>query len=317
MVKTIKRYEIFCYDHGTKMYKWQENPLTVCPENPEDKVNMESINLNFSVTFDDVFEINSETQNIGKSCIYSCDTENNNITLYLPELSKSMGNYIYIEKISENNILEIVPISGETIQQTTGSLSITGLNTIMLLNTLGDDWQKEPTQFYDSKIANTNLNTFFYKKGNILIGSEITCAPCVVELGNNDDILTIDTTQYPCIKWINPSINYNKNKTQIISDSQTGYHDGSSTYIGIQSVPCTFSLVSTGTYGYNRIITIKDETGTATNSNKISLICDDSNDKFYYNSKGEGSTSAIIINRGGKLTFISRDKSGNNGWYLL
>jgi hypothetical protein len=88
-------------------------------------------------------------------------------------------------------------------------------------------------------------------------------------------------------------------------------HNGSS-YIGVQIVPSIVNLIDSATYGYGKLLFIKDETGIANGVNNINII-PNGLDKFYFSSNGSLSSSAIIDTRGGAFMLMAN----NGGWIIL
>lgn len=112
---TLYKYRIYCITDSKWEYKWNDVPITTCPRNSEHDVNPNSISSQIERTVGLSKNIELTSIELSRPGIYNCNTASNDITISLPLVSKYIGEYFYIKKMSMNNTITIQGNNGETI----------------------------------------------------------------------------------------------------------------------------------------------------------------------------------------------------------
>lgn len=254
----LSKYRIYCTTEGGWVYTYATSPPTTCPTNVAHTVNADSTSGEI-ISVDHTEVINEATYEVKNNSL-SINTSTTSTTLSLPKASDVIFKLYVVIKTNAANTITIDPYGSEQIAGASTHV-ITAISQVELVSngtawyvyTPGDsipyDLTTEPVM---AALVSTND-----AKGGILVSgaNEMRSLP----VGNDGQILVVDSTTDTGIKWAN-ALGAGTVERYVISDVKlSGTHGGTFT----KNVWQTRDLNTLNSYGSSCSLSSNQVTITA------------------------------------------------------
>lgn len=309
----LYKWRIFCQTENDYEYTWNTSGITQCPNNASHTVS------GIGTVVDSVKAVT--ITNIQSPYIYNnksilADTSSGNIQINLLKSVRQKDKVIIIKKIASTNTLTIVPFLGDSIAGSTSNYSITGLNSVIILQSNNvNNWVNIGDIYHHPDTIGIYNNS--NSKGDMFVdtGYEISR----LNIDNDNMVLTADSTTNLGVAWkafntFIPSImfstSFNRTSTQAFTNV-TATSDSTICIIAIPNNPpkptqltvvaCMNSSGATGTISFkendtlNILSTITINSGIVTPTRYTATITNTTKTLFLLTAKTTSSLKSINI----------------------
>lgn len=218
----ILLWRVFCETDNNYEYIWDTVAPTLCPIDELHNIKSDSINNLSTINIYRTLDNTESPFDLTQYNFYRCDTTNGEIMFNLiSNESFNKDRVIIIQKISGDNTLTINAEASKTINGTTSVTLTTDKSFINLIADGDGNWNN----INSDEINIEELMTFNDKsvslipggaKGSLLVNNSQDLS--YLNVGINNDVLTVDNTQPLGLKWANSGL-FTGSKIIFVGDS--------------------------------------------------------------------------------------------------